>query len=118
MLNSIVWIAKGEVPKDGIDTKTPTLDEMLANHDEPVPANFDREAIAKHPDYWAGYSHLGTFYSRQARYAEAYAMLRRVTELAWRTPGAVASVTLLIFGKLPPSRRARIFHDPSRSATT
>ena len=23
------------------------LDEMLANHDEPIPANFDRDAIAK-----------------------------------------------------------------------
>ena len=47
VLNSIVWIAKGEVPKNGVETKTPTLDEMLADHDEPIPNNFDRDAMAK-----------------------------------------------------------------------
>jgi hypothetical protein len=47
VLNAIGWIAKGDVPKDGIETTTPTVDEMLANHDEPVPANFDRDAMAK-----------------------------------------------------------------------
>ena len=47
VLNSIVWIAKGNVPTGGVATKTPTIDEMLANHDEPVPANFDRADLAK-----------------------------------------------------------------------
>jgi hypothetical protein len=47
VLNSIVWMAKGEVPKNGVETKTPTLDEMLANHDEPIPDNFDRNAMAR-----------------------------------------------------------------------
>ncbi|MDQ3439409.1 MAG: ThuA domain-containing protein, partial [Planctomycetota bacterium] len=47
VLNSIVWIAKGEVPKGGVESKTPTVDEMLANHDEKVPADFNREDLAK-----------------------------------------------------------------------
>ena len=47
VLNAIVWIARGEVPKDGVESKTPTLDEMLANHDEPVPADFNREEMAR-----------------------------------------------------------------------
>jgi type 1 glutamine amidotransferase len=33
VLNSIVWIAGVEVPKDGVPTKTPTVDEMSANLD-------------------------------------------------------------------------------------
>ena len=47
VLNSIVWIAKGEVPKDGVESKTPTVDEMLANHDEKIPTDFNREEMAK-----------------------------------------------------------------------
>jgi type 1 glutamine amidotransferase len=42
ILNSIVWIAKAEVPENGVPSKTPTLDELIANQDEDVPANFDR----------------------------------------------------------------------------
>lgn len=33
ILNSIVWIAHVDVPKDGVSTKTPTPDELLANLD-------------------------------------------------------------------------------------
>lgn len=47
ILNAIVWIAKGEVPEKGIDSKRPDVDEMLANHDEKVPDNFDKEKLAK-----------------------------------------------------------------------
>jgi hypothetical protein len=47
VLNSIVWIAKGEIPQNGIDSKTPTVDELLANHDEPIPATFDRADLEK-----------------------------------------------------------------------
>jgi hypothetical protein len=47
VLNAVVWIAKGEIPETGIQTKRPTLDEMLANHDEPIPAKFDKDAFAK-----------------------------------------------------------------------
>jgi type 1 glutamine amidotransferase len=47
ILNAIVWVAKIEVPKDGVQSSRPTVDEMLTHHDEPVPANFDKEAMAK-----------------------------------------------------------------------
>jgi len=40
VLNSVVWIAKGEIPENGIETKRPTVDEMLANHDEKIPAKY------------------------------------------------------------------------------
>lgn len=47
ILNAIVWVAKIDVPKDGVRSSRPTVDEMLTHHDEPVPANFDKEAMAK-----------------------------------------------------------------------
>ena len=47
VLNGIAWIANVEVPKEGVPGKTPTVDEMLSNHDETVPANFDRAKLHK-----------------------------------------------------------------------
>lgn len=52
VLNAIVWIAKGEVPAAGIDSKRPDVDEMLSNRDpdnakEAVPADFDKAKFAK-----------------------------------------------------------------------
>ena len=47
VLNSVVWIAKGEVSGNGIETKRPTMDELLKDHDEPVPADLKRDEIAK-----------------------------------------------------------------------
>lgn len=47
VLNAIVWTAKIEVPEDGVKSSRPTVEEMLQNHDEPVPANFDKEEMAK-----------------------------------------------------------------------
>jgi hypothetical protein len=35
------------VPKEGVQSSRPTVDEMLTNHDEPIPPNFDKEATAK-----------------------------------------------------------------------
>ena len=51
ILNAIVWIAKGEVPSGGIESKRPDVEEMLANRDpdaknEQVPENFDRAKFA------------------------------------------------------------------------
>ena len=40
VLNAIVWTAL-DVPPDGVPSKTPTLDELMANQDEPVPDKFD-----------------------------------------------------------------------------
>jgi len=47
ILNSIAWIAHVEVPRDGIESKRPSVDDLLANQDEPVPANFNRDQITK-----------------------------------------------------------------------
>jgi type 1 glutamine amidotransferase len=41
VLNAIVWVAGCEVPADGVRSATPTLEELMANQDEPVPANFN-----------------------------------------------------------------------------
>ncbi len=47
VLNAILWTAKVEVPKDGAGDKPVTLDELVNNQDEPIPADLDREAIRK-----------------------------------------------------------------------
>lgn len=47
ILNAIVWVAKIEVPEKGVVSSRPTVDEMLQNHDEKVPENFNREELAK-----------------------------------------------------------------------
>ena len=47
VLNAIAWCAKVDVPPDGVQDKPKTMADMEANHDEPRPANFDREAIRK-----------------------------------------------------------------------
>lgn len=47
VLNACLWIAKVEVPENGVESKRPTMDELLENQDDPVPANFDKEKKAK-----------------------------------------------------------------------
>lgn len=46
ILNSIVWIAHVEVPQSGVQSKTPTADELLENLDRKRPSpNFSREKL-------------------------------------------------------------------------
>jgi hypothetical protein len=52
VLNGIAWVAKLEVPPGGVPSKTPTLEELEANQDEPQPANFDREKVRKMIEQW------------------------------------------------------------------
>jgi type 1 glutamine amidotransferase len=52
VLNAIVWVAKGEVPKEGIGSPTPTVDELEKNQDEPKPKNFDLDKIRKDLKRW------------------------------------------------------------------
>ena len=47
VLNACVWIAKVDVPENGVESKRPTIDELLENQDDPVPPNFEKEAKAK-----------------------------------------------------------------------
>ncbi len=47
VLNSLVWIAGAEVPKDGVPSKTPTLEELEADLGQPRPGNFNADAVRK-----------------------------------------------------------------------
>ena len=47
ILNAITWVAKVDVPEKGVESSRPTVEEMLQNHDEPVPAKLDKGEIAK-----------------------------------------------------------------------
>ena len=55
VLNGIVWTAGLEVPAGGVPSKTPTIDELLVNQDEPQPKNFDRAKIEKLIEEWKSY---------------------------------------------------------------
>jgi len=46
VLNGIAWVAKLEVPADGVQSKKPTLEELETNL-KPKPANFDRSNAQK-----------------------------------------------------------------------
>ena len=54
MLNAIAWVAKIEVPPEGLRTTTPTVDELLENLDEPIPDSFDRKSLEKKIREWSG----------------------------------------------------------------
>jgi hypothetical protein len=47
VLNAIVWVAGGEVPADGVPSKTPTFEEMEADLGTPRPGNFNVESMKK-----------------------------------------------------------------------
>lgn len=53
VLNAIAWIAQVEVPKSGVPSKTPTVDEMLENHDD-APQNINKDDIARKLEQLAG----------------------------------------------------------------
>ncbi|MEX2215533.1 MAG: PVC-type heme-binding CxxCH protein [Phycisphaeraceae bacterium] len=56
VLNGIAWIAGLDVPKDGVPSKTPSAEEMLQNHDEDMPGNFDKAGLQKRIDAMNGRS--------------------------------------------------------------
>ncbi len=47
VLNALVWIAGAEVPKDGVQSKTPTFEELEADLGVPRPGNFNVESVKK-----------------------------------------------------------------------
>jgi hypothetical protein len=47
VLNAVVWVAKGDVPANGVCDQPVTLRMLEENNDEPQPANFNREAILR-----------------------------------------------------------------------
>ncbi len=45
LLNALVWAAGAQVPPQGVQSETPTLEEIEAHLDKPQPPNWDREKI-------------------------------------------------------------------------
>ncbi|MBN1342089.1 MAG: ThuA domain-containing protein [Phycisphaerae bacterium] len=54
ILNAIVWVARLEVPKDGVSTKTPSVEEIEAGQDEPKPKDYDRAKLERQIREWNG----------------------------------------------------------------
>jgi type 1 glutamine amidotransferase len=53
-LNAIVWTAGLDVPRGGVDPGVVTVDDLLQNHDEPIPENFNKARIQAMLDEWNG----------------------------------------------------------------
>jgi len=47
MLNALTWVAGAEVPAGGIDSTTPTLDQLVAGIRKPVPEGWDRASVER-----------------------------------------------------------------------
>ena len=45
VLNAIAWVARLEVPADGVTSKTPTVEELVSGQDKPKPAKWTLESI-------------------------------------------------------------------------
>jgi hypothetical protein len=54
VLNAIVWTTGLDVPQGGVQSPTPTIDELLANHDYDAPKKFDRTSLEKKLQAWNG----------------------------------------------------------------
>ena len=52
ILNAIVWTAGADVPTDGVPAGKVTVDDLLQNHDEPIPADFNKARIQAMLDEW------------------------------------------------------------------
>ncbi|MDP6930899.1 MAG: DUF1080 domain-containing protein [Planctomycetota bacterium] len=51
-LNAIVWTAGLDVPQGGVQSPTPTVDELLANQDYGVPKKFNRASLEAKLKAW------------------------------------------------------------------
>lgn len=52
ILNAIVWTARVDVPAAGVPAGKVTLDDLLKDHDEPVPANYDFAKVEALLESW------------------------------------------------------------------
>ena len=52
ILNAVVWTAGADVPTDGVPAGKVTVDDLLQNHDEPIPADFNKARIQAMLDEW------------------------------------------------------------------
>lgn len=71
-----------------------------------------KQAIARRPNYWTGYSHLGVFYRNNGRFPEAATMFAKVVDLipdnsrGWTNLGGVYLQQGLFEESIEPFRRA------------
>lgn len=54
ILNAIVWTSGVDVPADGVKAGKVTVDDLLENHDEPIPENFNKARIQAMLDEFNG----------------------------------------------------------------
>ena len=52
VLNALVWVAGKDVPRGGVSSPTPSIDELKANQDYDEPGNFNWDNIKKKIDQW------------------------------------------------------------------
>ncbi|MEK6260874.1 MAG: family 16 glycoside hydrolase [Planctomycetota bacterium] len=52
MMNAIVWTSGLDVPAGGVNAGKVTVDDLLQNHDEPIPADFNKARIQALLDEW------------------------------------------------------------------
>lgn len=52
IMNAIVWTAGLDVPAGGVNAGTVTVDDLLQNHDEPIPPDFNKARIQAMLDEW------------------------------------------------------------------
>ncbi|MEP0843661.1 MAG: DUF1080 domain-containing protein, partial [Phycisphaerae bacterium] len=52
VLNALAWIAKAEIPGDGVPSKPLTLEDLQKNQDEPQPPNYDLNRIRENLKKW------------------------------------------------------------------
>jgi len=52
VLNGLVWISGAQVLPNGVQSKTPSLEELEANQDYPKPNNWNREKIQQMIEQW------------------------------------------------------------------
>lgn len=52
ILNAIVWTAGVDIPTDGVPAGQVSVDDLLQNHDEPIPADFNKATIQAMLDQW------------------------------------------------------------------
>jgi type 1 glutamine amidotransferase len=52
VLNALVWVAGLDVPPGGVPSKTPSIEELKANQDYPMPRSYDWERIEQMIKQW------------------------------------------------------------------
>ena len=52
VLNAIVWTTGADVPETGVESQPLTVEDLMANQDEEVPADFDKGAMEELMKGW------------------------------------------------------------------